>query len=289
MRMLFDEMGEQHLLTNGRIDGYEFLSFSVDVDLADFLVRTRGWVLADIDPDRSTPLIIRFYTPNVEEKALYAVSSIIVGLADFGAIGLQYWYGGWAEEQHFQIDTLLERVEEILDRRDESQVWKPTTFSEKSRGQLFSERINRLTQIWQASHGVLSNEMLSWMEGAGLMHRTLMVELQDENLIYRYFGAGFEKLLGRKFCQERRNTVQDGSGSDYGRKVVQHYYDVVAASEPYYDRITTSLPDRNREDDSPMHYRYFDYERGLFPCMSEDGKLIILGHTENTPRSLILT
>ncbi|MEQ8710112.1 MAG: hypothetical protein RIC36_14055 [Rhodospirillales bacterium] len=286
--MLFDEMGEQHLLNNGRIDGYEFLSFSVDVDLADFLVRNRGWVLVDIDQHRQVPLIIRFYTPNVETKALDSVSCIIAGLADFGTIGLQYWYGGWAEEQHVRIDSLLDRIGEILDRRDQSMVWKPTSFAEKAGGQLFSERIDRLAQIWRASRGVLNTEMLGWMGNAGLMHRTLMVELQDEKLIYRYFGAGFEALLGRKFCRERRNTVQDGSGSDYASKVVQHYYDVVAASQPYYDRITTSLPDRNREDDSPMHYRYFDYERGLFPCMSEDGKLIILGHTENTPRSLIL-
>lgn len=289
MRMLFDQDGQQHMLRDGRIDHYEFMSLSVDTDLAGYLVRNRGWALVDIDINRRAPVSIRFYTPAVHAEALAPVLEIIAGAPGGGPVSISYWYGGWAHEVLETAWEAMERIEIILDRRNESDLFKQTVTQAKAEADILSPRIRKLKDVWNASHGVLDVQMLDWMSSAGLMDRSLMVELQDEFLIYRYFGAGFRELLGSRFCEERIDTVQDGSGSEYAKTVVRHYYSVISASEPYYDGISTSLPDRNRDDDNPLHYRYFDYERGLFPCMTSDGSLVIIGHTENIEQGLQLS
>jgi hypothetical protein len=288
MRILFDEEGGKHVLRNGMLDGTEFRGLSVDMDLPGFLIRNRGWVLVDLDVEGATPVTVHFYTPNVESGAIQPVIDIISGFPGGGPVAIRYWYGGWAYERFASAHDAVFRIENVIDFREQAITRKQTMTREVSEDHVMSHRIERMRQIWEAANGVLSVHMLDWMRQSGLMRRTLMVELQQENLVYRYFGDGFRDLLGSRFCEERLNTVQDGSGSDYARQVVTQYYDVIAASRPYYDRITTSLADRNRDDDSPMHYRYFDYERGIFPCMTEDGKLVMVGHTENVPNGIQL-
>lgn len=288
MRILFDEEGEKHVLRNGMLDGMEFRGLSVDMDLPGFLVRNRGWVIVDLDIEGATPVTVQFYTPNVDDGAIRPVIDIISGFPGGGPVGLRYWYGGWAYERFTSAQDAVCRIENVVDFREQAVSRKATTTRELAVDNVMSRRIDRMRQVWEAANGVLSTQMMDWMRQSGLMERTLMVELQQENLIYRYFGAGFRNLLGSKFCESRVNTVQDGSGSDYARRVVSQYYDVIAASRPYYDRITTSLADRNRDDDSPIHYRYFDYERGIFPCMTEDGSLVMIGHTDNIPNGIHL-